>query len=73
MWFNVFSAAMFFNYAVMCALTCNKLSVLRNYFSSNWGSGKNEIALPHENHNFYRLSNIHMQGQKPNISPHKQA
>jgi hypothetical protein len=31
----VLSAAMFFNYAVMHALSCSTLSVLKKYFSSN--------------------------------------
>ena len=37
------------------------------------GHAKNENALPHENHNFYKLSNINMQAQKTNISRHKSA
>jgi hypothetical protein len=47
---------------------CKKL-----FFKQLQGRYKNEIALPHENHNFYRLSNINMQAQNTNIWTNKQA
>jgi hypothetical protein len=65
-WFSVLSAAMFFKYAVMCALSCSTLSVSEIIFQVTAGSGKNEIALPHENHHLCRLISINMQAQKKN-------
>jgi len=60
----VLSAAMFFNYAVMCPLSCSTLSVSEIIFQVTAGFGKNEIALPHENHHFSRLISINMRAHK---------